>query len=210
MRTFLFFLFVGIVGRGSAQKLETPYLLDSFSLGAIYYKTGENREASLNFHRVTQEVVIEFNEKRVPIPDFSKMDSVDMDGHVFVFAEGRPMEILLYNPVSLYADHKCTSQLMPNAGAFGVKSHSTKVVTEKRERVGVYTWQLDNGYEIKDRTVFWLVLDDQWNKFGNVKQLGQLFSAKKKLLKKYADEHDIDFGNSADVREIVSFAVSNG
>lgn len=207
MRISIFlFLFVTIT-QGRAQKAETPYLLDSFVLGIIYYKTGENREASLNFHRVSQEVVIDFEGQRVPLSDFSKMDSVDIAGHVFVYAEGRPMEILMQEPLMLYIDHKCTSRLEPNAGAYGVKSHSTKVITETREGPGKYYWKLDDGYEIRDKTECWIERNDQWSKFTNVKKLGQLFPAKKKILKDYANAQKVDFTNASHVLNIVAVAL---
>jgi len=208
VRTVIFFvLLLGVGGSGSAQDLETPYLLDSFATGFIYYQSGDRSEAMLNFHKVTQEVVIEFNGQRVPLPDFSKMDSVEVSGHVFVFADGRPMEVLRRHSPQLFADYKYNSQLIPNGGAYGVKSHSTKVVTEKREGVGVYTWHLDDGYELTDRTVFWIVQNGEWNKFNNVRQLGQLFPEKRKALKRYADNQELDFANVSDIRELVSVAI---
>ncbi|MBK8506671.1 MAG: hypothetical protein IPL46_33485 [Saprospiraceae bacterium] len=206
--TWLFFFCILYVFSFGQEK-PRPYLLDTFTDGVLYYSSALPRKAKFNYHLVGQEIVMDFNNNKVPVNQFPDLDSVHIGNRNFILLDSKSYELLIRGPVQLLMDHKYTSQIEANEGAYGTKSHSTSVVVadQKIKTNDFYATEWNEGYELINRTDYYIVEDGSWQKFTGANQLVQIFKAKKKEIKEFVSEHKTDFHNRDDVKKIVLFAL---
>ncbi len=190
----------------------TPYLLDSFVEGTLYYRTAPPRNAKFNYHLVGQEVVMDFNNNKVPVNNFPNLDSVHIGSRNFIIVDGKSYEELIKGPVQLLMDYRFTSQIQPNEGAYGSKSHAASVVVaDQRIRPNdFYALEWNEGYDLINRSEAFIVENGKWSKFDNVNQLSQIFKERKKEIKEFASSNKITFHNPEDVKKIVEYILGLG
>lgn len=186
-----------------------PYLLDTFTEGVLYYATTPPRNAKFNYHLVGQEIVMDFNNNKVPVNNFPNLDSVHIGNQNFILVDGKSYLQIWNGPVQVLMDYKYSSQIEANEGAYGTKSHSAGVVVadQKIRANDFYATEWNEGYELVNRTECYIVENGKWEKFTGVNQLSQIFKTKKKEIKEFASQHKTDFHNPEDVRKIVLFAL---
>lgn len=186
-----------------------PYLLDSFVDGTFFYQSAPPRTAKFNYHLVGQEIVMDFENKKVPVNNFPNLDSIHIGDRNFILVDGKAYEELIGQPTRLLVDHKYTSQIEANEGAYGTKSHAASVVVaDQRIRPNdFYALEWNEGYELVNRTEYYIVEGDNWSKFNSPNQLGQIFKDRKKEIKKYASENNVDLHNTDQVKAMVLFAM---
>lgn len=204
------FIFIFPAGYLFAQDLHPrPYLLDSFVDGTLYYATAPPREAKFNYHLVGQEIVMDFENKKVPVNNFPNLDSVRIADRKFILVEGKSYEELIGGKIQLLIDYRFTSQIEANEGAYGTKSHAAAVVVaDQRIRPNdFYSMEWNEGYELINRSDYYIVRDGEWSKFANFNQLGQIFKDKKKEIKQYVSDHNVELHNVNQVRDLVLFAL---
>lgn len=203
------FCSLDLVGQPNAT--ISPYLLDSFIEGSLYYKGKPPRVAQFNYHLVGQEIVMDFNEKKVPVNNFPNLDSVRIGDHLFCLKDGRSYELLIPGSVELLLDYRFTSQQEANEGLYGTKSHTQGVVVANKtlKRNDYYSLHWNEGYELVNRSEFYISENGTSSKFGNANQLGQIFKSKKKQIKEFSNQEKIDFAKSEDVIKIVRFILDN-
>ena len=208
----IIFLSASCIDAGAQSLTDLcPYLLDSFVEGKLYYKEKPPREAKFNYHLVGQEIVMDFNGKKVPVNNFPNLDSVRVGSHNFVLIEGRSYELLLRGEVDLLLDYRYTSQQEAVEGLYGTKSHTQGVVVANKtlKPNDFYSLKWNKGYELVNRSDFYIFQDGKLSKFGNVKQLTQIFKNKKKLIKDFASQNNTDFHKADDVTQIVRFIMDS-
>ncbi|MCB0686879.1 MAG: hypothetical protein KDC53_10145 [Saprospiraceae bacterium] len=194
-----------------AQNKPKPYLFENFMEGTLFYATAPPRTAKFNYHLVGQEIVMDFENKKVPVNNFPNLDSVQVGDHTFIVVDGKSYEKLIHSPIQLLVDYKYTSQIEANEGAYGTKSHAAKVVVAN-QRIGpndFYALEWNEGYELVNRSDYIIVsADGKWSKFNSVNQLAQIFKDRKKEIKAYASEHKTEFTQVGDIEKLVQFAIS--
>jgi hypothetical protein len=199
---------IPLTGQTSQNKAKiTPYLLDSFVDGTLYYKASPPRNAKFNYHLLGQEVVMDFNDNKVPVNSFPNLDSVHIGDRNFILVEGKSYEQVIQGPVQLLMDYKYTSQIEPNTGAYGTKSHAAAVVVadQRIKPNDFYALTWNEGYELVNRSEFYIVQNDKWSKFSTANQLGQIFKDKKNEIKDFASQNKTNFNSTEDVKELVNF-----
>ena len=109
----------------------------------------------------------------------------------------------IYGQQTSYEDIE-TLQAVLNSLADGVV-----VADQKIKPNDFYSMEWNEGYELINRTEYYIVKDGKWSKFNNVNQLGQIFKDKKKEIRTFASENKIQFDQTEDVEKLVRFTVSN-
>ncbi|NND35444.1 MAG: hypothetical protein HKN76_22845 [Saprospiraceae bacterium] len=201
-------IYFQIAGQEAAN--PSPYLLDSFVDGTLYYAGKPPREAKFNYHLVGQEIVMDFNEKKVPVNNFPNLDSVRIGPHNFILIDGKSYELLINDKFQLLLEYRYTSQQQANEGLYGTKSHTQGVVVANKSLKpnDFYSLKWHKGYELVDRSEFFIWQEGEMQKFGNVNQLAQIFKNKKKEIKEFASKNKSDFSRIEDVEKIVRFAAT--
>lgn len=185
------------------------YLFPDFTQGTILMKNGTQRSAQLNYNSMTEEMVFEERGQRLAISeaDMQRIDSVFIEGRIFVIINQKFKEVLINDSYILYAEHKCNVVSPGKPAAYGGRSHSSTSTSYGRitTSAGIYELKLPDGYEAKPYIVYWLRKSDQLERFANVRQLRRLYSDKRNELRDYTRRHDVDFNNQDDVKRLIRF-----
>ena len=199
----LFFCVPRVVGQ--VVEMDSPYLLDDFVEGRIFYSNGERRWATLNYNLVTQEVVADLGHKIVPVPIDPAADSAQIGRHLFTFVDQKPYLFLNKSPQLLY-DYRFAFQIDGKNGAHGTYSGASEyglVLTGRPEKPeDWYAKKWDTKFEFSDQAQY--VLEGQT--FSNKRQFLQIYKNRKRRLKSIIVKNKIDFSDPYSVTELIELA----
>lgn len=191
------------------KELVSPYLLADFSSGILYFAGRTTQTVSLNYHKVSEQLVMAHLNSKLPIEDITTLDSATIGAHTFVKSDGRLLEQLIASPNQLLVRHRATVQLEAKEGAFGTKSQSTNVdrVVLGQEVAGNYDLRWSDEYRFVAHTEVWFVRDGVLHKANNAGQVGSIFPEIRKEIKNFVAAQNIDFDNSRDIRKVFLFCL---
>ncbi len=194
----------------SAEGLPTPYLNDTFQQGTLYYRETDPQTAELNYHKVSEEMVMKLREHKVPINDIEAVDSIRLGNALFVRIEDQFYEQLLSSPMQLLIRHRATSQQATKTGAYGTKAHTGGVATPLNieERYDYYALVWAEHKVVIDRPEYFIRENDTFHKANNAKQFLSIFPDRKKEFKKLLSENKINFEQPQDIKRALLLCLS--
>lgn len=189
------------------QEPVTPYQLPDFSPGVLFYTNQTTQNVYLNYHKATEQIVLDHASTKLPIEDITNLDSVKIGGHIFIKSDDRWLEQLLSPPNQLLVRHRATVQLESKEGAFGTKSQSTNIdrVLLGDQVAGNYDLRWSDEYRFISHTETWFVKDGVLQKANGVGQIGSIFPEIKKEIKKFVSSEKIDFDDVMDIKKVIMF-----
>ncbi|NND33189.1 MAG: hypothetical protein HKN76_11415 [Saprospiraceae bacterium] len=190
-----------------SSEINTPYLFAEFTTGTLFYSENRHSEVLLNYHRIKDQMVVAQVNARIPIDDIERLDSVRIDGHVFIKKEGSWLEIRRSKKHDLLIKHHATMQIEAKEGAFGTKSHSTQVnqVAFGDQVAGNYDLIWSEEYKFLPRNEYFFITNAGLHKANNLSQVAKIFAKHKKAIKNYALNMKVDFKSPDQVHQLFLF-----
>jgi len=187
--------------------LGEDFLFNHFYTGAVKKKSGPIVQAPLNFNTLTQQVMFLKDSTVMELTPVTDIDTVYMQGRVFVPAKKTFFERVSDGPVALYIEHKGTLGAAATDIGLGAKSHSARVLNleELYGRWDVYKLELPDYYKVVSHNYFWLNKSGKFISADNLSKVQNAFPAKAAVIKNYVDNNNIRFNNQDDMVRLISF-----
>ena len=109
-------------------QVTEDFLFNHFYTGAVKKKSGPVVQAPLNFNTLTQQVLFLKDSTLMVLQPVTDIDTVYMQGRVFVPAKNTFYEKVTSTPVALYVEHAGTFGAAAQDIGLGAKSHSAHVL----------------------------------------------------------------------------------
>ena len=198
-----------IFAQATAKQTTSPFIFPEFTTGTVFQKNGATVEAVLDYNTITQEMMFDQNGSKLILDDVSNIDSIGIQGVVFVPANKGFYEKLTKTPIALYAQYKGKSVKASTDGigaASGALGGTTGVVKKDSEKPGNYTMQLPKGYQILTQIVYWLKTDKDYTQIANLKSFSKQFPGKESQIDAFIKENKIDFSKPQDMIKLTEFS----
>lgn len=198
-----------IFAQATAKQTTSPFIFPEFTTGTVFQKNGATVEAVLDYNTVTQEMMFDQNGSKLILDDVSNIDSIGIQGVVFVPANKVFYEKLTKTPVALYAQYKGKSVKASGdavGAASGALGGTIGVVRKDSEKAGNYVMQLPKGYQMLTQIAYWLKKDKDYTQVANLKAFSKQFPGKETQIDAFIKENKIDFGKIQDMIKLTEFS----
>jgi hypothetical protein len=196
--------------RGFAQDTGAPtithYLFDTFERGKAYLKDGTVQEVDLNYNTLTAEMVFDKGGGQyLAMAEPEKVDSVVIMSRVFIPGDKKFYELLCRCTSPLLEEHGSTIREEGTNVGYGMTSNTTASHSLRSliQSGGAYQLKLPDGLQIIPKNEFWIFSGGQYHPAGSVRQLNNIFPAKKDIIKAWVKEHHTNFSNNDDMIALV-------
>ncbi len=196
-------------GQLYGQMNDNPYLFPAFDTATLYYSETPSQRANLNYHKVSEEMVLKMKNFSVPINDIETVDSIRLQNRTFFKIDGKFYELLVNAEYQLVRQHRATAQPTAKEGAYGVKSQTSAVQTIELQATKPHEFY-DMRWpkqEIVDRSEFLLHRAGTWYKAESLGQIAKVFPEKRKAMRKFAAERRLDLGNPVHLSGLIRFCL---
>ncbi len=197
-----------------AQKRTEPvklshYVFETFRPGKVKVKSGVVSDQVLNYNILTGEMIYESQGKPLAISNPADVDTVTIEGRIFVPADNKFYELLSSGKAALFLETTCTVSEEGTPLGYGMASNTTASASfrELLQSGGAYSLKLPDNFKVVPKYNFLVFYDGRYQKANNLQQLSRIFPAKKKQLKDFAAKNNTHFENRSDLIAIVSEAV---
>lgn len=210
MKKYLSLMLVMCVLVASAQEgnqavVQSHYLLSQFSQGKVYMKGGQTNAVKLNYNGITNEMVFENNGTYLAIANPEMVDSVVIDGRVFMPVEKKFYEMLTHTPHALYREFSCSIKEPELSNGYGTAA-PTAAANDLRgiyKRDMAYQPNLPADIKIIAKQTWWIKTNDGFRKFTTEQQLKKLFPDKKDKISEWVKNNNTSFSKQEDLASLV-------
>lgn len=176
-------------------------------------KDKKNFTAMLNYNMVDEKMVTELNGVYRYSKNPQLIDSIILEGRLFVPVDNIFYEALSGGPVKFYLQHKCTFVPRGSDVGYGGKSQSVGPTQLKRYELTnvaylygeVVNIDLPPNVDVSPALVFWVSKNDNLEKFGTQKQLLKIFPEYETELKEFIKKENINIRSREDVARLGKF-----
>jgi len=141
----------------------------------------------------------------------TRIDTVFIQNRKFVVVGTKFFEVICHSKFDLYVEHKCKLRSVGKPTAYGATSHSTSTSsysaspTESKK----YDLKLSEEYQVDPYIFYWIKKNSISKKFENMRQLKNLYSAKKDLMEKYVKEHSVKYNDQKTILQLIEYLESH-
>jgi hypothetical protein len=182
-------------------------LLPKFTKSLILFKSGESKQATINYN-IVDEVMVFMQAKAYMVLDHPELiDTVYMANRKFVPVKNAFYEVILKKPVALYKQHKSYVELEGYPTGYGAKSQTTapNYVRQIYGANGAIDLKIPVGSKFTDDSKYWVSQNGQLVDFDNKRQYLKVFPGKDKEINDYLKQNSVDFKDTEKVRLLVAF-----
>ena len=190
---------------GNQAVVQSHYLLSQFTPGKVHMKSGQANPLKLNYNGITNEMVFEYNGTYLAIANPEQVDSVVIDGRVFMPVEKKFYEMLTHTPHALYREFSCSIKEPELSNGYGAAA-PTAAANDLRgiyKRDMAYQPNLPADIKIVAKQTWWIKTNDGFRKFTNEQQLRKLFPDKKDKISEWVKNNDTNFSKPDDLADLV-------
>lgn len=203
---FLMLVSTMIVKAQSSQAVPlVHYVLDSFTNGKVLMKSGTSSEQKMNYNILTGEMIFIDNGKFLAIATPEEVDTVFIAQRKFVPVEGHFYEWLAGIQPALLKEYSSTIEEPKTETGFG--STNTTAANSLKQLIrsgGAYELKLPDDFKFIPKNSYWVEKDKRLYKVTNVKQLINLYPAKKSWIEDWWKQHDARFSKQEDLVALVT------
>ena len=200
--SFVFVLVLMFASRISYAQHDRHYLFADFKPAIIYFKTGLQQKADLNYNTLTQEMVFKKGTNFLAIANIESIDSIFFDQQKFIPVNGIFYEFLGGKKYSLFIQYK--SKLIATGKSTGFGTSQTTAVDNLSNVFSsgkVYELEIDKDYKVFPCNFNWILMDGHYQQMNSLKEAARLFPGKD--LKSYVKINKIKFDSPQDVLKMV-------
>ncbi len=181
------------------------YLFNRFAEGIVIKKGGDKIVTPLNYNIVTEEMIFIEDDRYLALGNLSSIDTVYLNNMIFLPSQDAFYELAVIGKIKLLVQFSGTVRVEGEDIGYGITSKTSRVTTlETLTSSGViYDMDLPDNLEVSRRITYYIEKDGERERFINERAFLRIFRDRKKELKKYIDDEDIDFDNYNDVVSLV-------
>lgn len=186
--------------------VSSHYLLVQFFEGKVYMNGGHVNTVPLNYNALTSEMVFMHNGQYLAIANPENVDSVVINGRMFIPVEHKFYEMLTRTPHPLYREYTCAIKEPENSNGYGTVAPSASTTDNMRglwKRDAAYQPNLPADIKIVAKQVYWIKTNDGFRKFSNEQQLKKLFPDKKDQITIWTKNNSTNFSKPEDLALLV-------
>jgi len=214
--TYCILIFNLILGSLFAQpKAEETghYIYPEFSQGVVLMKSGVSEKTLLNYNSLTEEMVYIDKGNKLALSDetVARIDTIFIKNKKFVAVGTKFFELICHSKFDLYIEHKCKLRSVGKPTAYGATSQSTTTSSYSSSPTeGMkYELKLSDQYQVEPYIFYWIKKNNGSKKFANMRQLKNLYSARKELMDTYVKEHDVKYDNPKTIVQLIEYLESH-
>lgn len=183
------------------------YLFNRFAEGIVVKKGGDKIVTPLNYNIVTEEMIFIDDGRYLALGNLSSIDTVYLNDMIFIPSQDAFYELAVIGKIKLLVQFLGTVRVEGEDIGYGITSKTSRVTTlETLTNSGViYDMDLPDNLEVSRKITYYIEKDGERERFINERAFLRIFRDRKKELKKYIDEEDIDFDNYNDVVSLVKY-----
>ena len=208
--TYCILIFNLILGSLFAQpKAEETghYIYPEFSQGVVLMKSGVSEKTLLNYNSLTEEMVYIDKGNKLALSDetVARIDTIFIKNKKFVAVGTKFFELICHSKFDLYIEHKCKLRSVGKPTAYGATSQSTTTSSYSSSPTeGMkYELKLSDQYQVEPYIFYWIKKNNGSKKFANMRQLKNLYSARKELMDTYVKEHDVKYEDQKTIVQLI-------
>ena len=196
-----------VSAQGSSNKTLPHFLFPEFREGVVIMKADKPFSTRLNYNMLEERMVTEFNGAYRYSKDPALIDSILIDGRVFVPVEDKFYEVISRGRFTFMVQHRATLIEAGNEVGYGVKSQSTGPTQYKRFELNSY-WgnvaylDIPADSEVKAVPVFWVSQGSSIEKFSNAKQLMKILPGYEPVIEEYLEKGKVNFKSAEDLAKL--------
>lgn len=213
-RTFLILLFITSCFASNSQVRTgqvTDYLLPEFVMGDVVMKNGSKLKLKVNFEKINGQMVVIKNNTVMALggDEADKIDSVYMEGRIFISEQNRFLESVHNGKLDLYAEYITKIDEAGTDIGYGMQSDLARANTlsTRMAKNGEYEVTA-NDYAKESKIIYWVRKEGQLYDFTSFRNLTKLFKDRKKQIKGFINEDASYYGDNNSVAAVIKFIES--
>jgi hypothetical protein len=161
----------------------------------------------MNYNTVTEEMIYQNNGRMLAVDQLESIDSISMDGHIFIPFGNKFYEQIFQGKVPLFVQHKTNLSPAGKPVGYGGTSQTAAVTSIKNISTtgGIYELKLPEDLIVTDASLYWIIWNNKMESFLNDRQLLRIIPEKKNDLKMFIREHKINFKKIEDMVLLMSY-----
>jgi hypothetical protein len=201
----VFFWGMHVTAQDAGGVILTHYIFPAFEKGKVFFKTGETQEADLNYNTLTAEMVFDDGGKHLALGEPEKVDSVVIGGRAFVPGDKKFYELLCRSSSPLLVEYSSTIKEEGANLGYGMTSNTAAANALKSliQSGGAYNLKLPDGFQIIGKQDYWILSGGQYRPANSIRQLSNIFPAKKEFINHWVKEHHTHFSNNEEMAALV-------
>jgi hypothetical protein len=187
------------------------YIFPEFIKGTVLMKAGGKNMTMLNYNSMTEEMIFDSNGKKLAMGMIEQIDTIYIDGRIFIPFEKKFVEIIYRNKYEFYAIHKCSVIDPGKPAAYGGTSQTSSTTSYSSIFSGgqAYELSLPDGFKTKPYTDYLLKKDGKLTTILSLRQLSKQFDEKSDQFKKYVKENKVNYENQKSLIGLIKFLEAN-
>ncbi|MEI6048002.1 MAG: hypothetical protein WCS03_03820 [Bacteroidota bacterium] len=184
---------------------STHYVLPDFVAGSVKMKNGRIEVASMNYNKLTEEMIFDKKGVKMALDSTEAIDTVHIESRIFVPHEKVFYEVLVIGPVSLYMQHKCNLLAAGNPSGYGGTSETgaSRNLSSLTNTGRAYKLNLPGDYHVTDASKFWIKSNAIFYKANTGAQIAKAFPEREKEIKEYIKQKKLDLNNTTDLVTLI-------
>ncbi|MCE5346188.1 MAG: hypothetical protein LLG13_07880 [Bacteroidales bacterium] len=199
-----------LYGQKINEKLLPQFLYTDFNTSQVKMKSGQVFTSLMNYNTITEKMIFIKGDQYYSLTNPELVDTVYLNGKVFIPVGKVYYEILLEGPVSLFAQHKGELIAPGKPAAYGGTSQvsSSEYLSTVSLTGGEYNLPLPPDYTLEKTTVFWIRKESTWFDFATEKQFLKIFPGTSTRLKSFIKENRLKIDNPGHLKKLVDYCNS--
>lgn len=189
------------------------YVFPEFTQGIVLLKSGVTEKTVLNYNSLTEEMVYIDKGTKLALSDetVAKIDTIYIKNRKFVVVGSKFFELICHSKFDLFMEHKCKLNSVGKPTAYGATSHSTTTssYTSSPTEGMKYELKLSDEYQVEPYIVYWIKKTNSSKKFANMRQLKNLYTAKRDLMETYVNEHVVKYNDPKTIVQLIEYLESH-
>lgn len=194
-----------VAAQDAGGVILTHYIFPKFEKGKVFFKTGQTQEVDMNYNTLTAEMVFDDGGKYLAMGEPEKVDSVVIGGRVFVPGDKKFYELLCRCSSPLLVEYSSTIKEEGANLGYGMTSNTAAANTLKSliQSGGAYNLKLPDGFQIIVKQDYWILSGGQYRQANSVRQLSNIFPARKEFINHWVKDHHTHFSNNEEMAALV-------
>jgi hypothetical protein len=188
---------------------SSHYVFNNFIEGKVLMNDGNIYEKSLNYNKLTREMIFKSGNDFLAISEADKIDTVFVKNKKFIRLNNLFLEVIYDSDYDVLLEQKSKIEETLPTGAYGESSSTSSVNTLtylKGNYQSLYR-KLDIGNDIKIKSYKYYSIkkEDDIKSFNSLRSLYKIYPLKRKVLRKFIKENEIDYMKNKDIVKTIKF-----
>lgn len=207
----LFFLAFVLSSTLLAQHKGTPYLLDVFEQGTLFYKDGSIGESLFNYNTVAEKLVFVSSDSTVlEVANPFTTSVAKIGDRIFEHVKNGSYYERVEVADNVFMYIRWHSELLPDGktGPYGVKNTASSVdnKTSMYTPSGFTGLSVDESYVVDSKNFYYVKVKNKLKNISNVSNFVKLFKDNKEEIEDYIKTENLDWNSFEDMKKAVVYA----